>query len=103
MRGQGFIRSKYDEPRNRIHARNGKSKLSTVSLHRFLAITLRSTRVDYVLCGYGCCSLSNVESNKSKCCPALPGAWVPANASTVFITDVLCNWSMHNFSNHRPV
>ena len=41
-----------------------------------------STRVDYVLCGNGFYSLSNVESNKSKCCPALPGAWVPANAGT---------------------
>ena len=27
-------------------------------------------------------TLSNVESNKSKCYPALPGAWVPANAGT---------------------
>ena len=26
--------------------------------------------------------LSNIESNKSKCCPALPGAWMPANAGT---------------------
>ena len=32
--------------------------------------------------GNGCYSPSNVESNKSKCCPALPGAWVPANAGT---------------------
>ena len=27
-------------------------------------------------------TLSNIESNKSKCCLALPGAWVPANAGT---------------------
>ena len=27
-------------------------------------------------------TLWNIESNKSKCCPALPGAWVPANAGT---------------------
>ena len=26
--------------------------------------------------------LSNIELNKSKCCPALPGAQVPANADT---------------------
>ena len=27
-------------------------------------------------------TLSNIESNKSKGCPALPEAWVPANADT---------------------
>ena len=58
--------------RNRIHARNGRSKWSTVSLYRSLGITLHSTRVDYVFRGNG------IESNKSKCCPALPEAWVPA-------------------------
>ena len=31
-----------------------------------------------MLCGDGFYSLSKIESNKSKCCPALPGAWVPA-------------------------
>ena len=35
-----------------------------------------------VLCGNGLNSLSNTESNTSKCCPALPGAWVPTNAGT---------------------
>ena len=25
---------------------------------------------------------TNIESNNSKCCPALPEAWVPANAGT---------------------
>ena len=28
-------------------------------------------------------TLSNIESNKSKCCPAPTGAWVPANARTL--------------------
>ena len=62
--------------RNRIHERNGRSKLSTVSLYQSLGITSHCTRVDYVLCGNG------IESNKSKCCATLPGAWVPANAGT---------------------
>ena len=72
----------YDEARNRIHPRNGRRKWFTGSLKRSLGITLHSTRVDYVLCGNGFYSLSNIESNKSKCCPSLPGAWVPTNAAT---------------------
>ena len=51
-----------------------------VRLYRTLGNTLHFTRVDYVLCGHVFYSLSDVESNKSKFCPALPGAWVPANA-----------------------
>ena len=43
-------------------------------LYRSLIIILHSTRVDYVLCGNGFYTLSNIERNKSKCCPALPGA-----------------------------
>ena len=49
-----------------------------------------------VLCGSGFYSLSNgfyslsnVESNKSKCCPALPGAWVPATMRGPCIGNIL--------------
>ena len=53
-----------------------------VSLYRTLGIVLHSSSVDYVLCGNGFNYLSNYESNNSKCCPALPEAWVPAYAGT---------------------
>ena len=82
-------RNIYDEARNRIHAKNGETEDTRevvssplLSLYPSLGITLRSTRVNYVLCGNGFHSLSNIESNKSKCCPALRGAWVPAFAGT---------------------
>ena len=73
-------RNIYSEARNRIHARNGETEETTevvsspTSLYQYqsLGITLRSTCVDYVLCGNGFYSLSNIESHKSKCCPALP-------------------------------
>ena len=51
--------------RNQMHARNGRSS-PLLSLYRYLGITLHSTRLDYVLGGI------RIESNKSKCCPALP-------------------------------
>ena len=35
-----------------------------------------------MLCGITVLTVSNNESNKSKCCPALPGTWFPANDGT---------------------
>ena len=71
-------------------------KYSTVSPYQPLGNTLPSTRVHYVLCSNGFYFLSDIESNKSKCCPALPGAWVPANAAThaesfLFILTIIQN------------
>ena len=51
-----------------------------VSLYRTLGITLHTVRADYV-CG-DFLLYQVFESNNSKCCPALPDAWVPANAGT---------------------
>ena len=47
-----------------------------------LLVLLHSISVEYVLYGNVFYSISNNESNKSKCCLALPGEWVPANAGT---------------------
>ena len=52
--------------------------------YRHLGIILRSTCADYVLCGNGVYSLSNIESSKSKCCHARPRAWVPACGALVY-------------------
>ena len=49
---------------------------STVSLYRFLG------SLNNVMCGNGISSLSNIDSDKSKFCPAPLGAWVPANVGT---------------------
>ena len=71
-----LIQSKSDEARNRIHLKNVSTQFIN-SLYRTLGITLHAARVDYVyVCG-DIYFLSNIESNNSKCCPALPEAWVP--------------------------
>ena len=54
---------------------------SPLLVYRYLGNILHSTSVDFLVCGNGFNSLSN-KSNKSKCYPTLPGAWVPANADT---------------------
>ena len=66
-RGLVFIRSKYiyDEARNQIHARSGETEEMT------------EVRKSTVVTGY---TLLHNKSNKSKCCLALPGVWVPAYA-----------------------
>ena len=49
-------RNIYHEARNRIHARKVETEETTGgvnSLYQSLGVTLRSTRVDYVLCGNG--------------------------------------------------
>ena len=64
-------------------------------------MALRSTRVDYVLCGNGSHSLSNIEYNKSKCCPALPGVY----GALVIFTFVSqpCGHAALDTSHHRHV
>ena len=80
----------YIESRNRIHARNGEieetteevisSRLLVYHIDCLALFYVLHARVDYVSCGNG--FSSNIESNKSKCCPAQPGAWAPENAGT---------------------
>ena len=78
----------YDEARNRIHARNGEREETTEELSNPLLVYINILALLFVLHAYTMCcvvtvfSLSNIESNKSKCCPALAGAWMPANAGT---------------------
>ena len=81
LRGLGYIRSRYDEARNRIHARN-RRKCKYSILGGSLGITLRSIRVGYTLCWNGFYPPPSIESNKSSCCPALPRAWVPVKAGS---------------------
>ena len=70
LRGLGFIGLKYDEARNRIHARNSRSSplLVYIDLLALLCILHAST----MCCVVTVFTLSNIESNKSKSCPALP-------------------------------
>ena len=77
------------EARNRIHARNGETEETTeVVSSSPLLVYINILALLYVLHAKTMCcvvkvfTLSNIESNKSKCCPALPGAWVPAFAGT---------------------
>ena len=71
-------RNIYDEARNRIRARNGETEETTevvsspLLVYINLLALLHVLHVDCELCGNGFYSLSNIESNKSKCSPALP-------------------------------
>ena len=53
-----------------------------VSVYRTLGITLHTVRADYDMCVVTFFTLPSIESNNSKCCPALPEEWVPAYAGT---------------------
>ena len=82
-------RNIYDEARDRIQARIGETEETTevvssplLVYYQSLGITLCSTRVDHALCGDGFYSLSHIDFEQVEVRPALPGAWVPANAST---------------------
>ena len=75
MRGIGFLLSEYfGEVRNRIYARNGRSKSFTISLYIDLLTLLNLLHAYTVFTLYWI----RIESNKSKyySFPALPGAWV---------------------------
>ena len=47
-----------------------------------LPYILQAQRMCCVVTVFTLYQISNNKSIESKCCPALPGAWVPANAGT---------------------
>ena len=78
-------RNLINEARNRIHKKTVAINSSTLLL---LLVSIELLALLYILyvqtmivCG-DVFTLPSIESNNSKCRPALPEAWVPANAGT---------------------